>query len=146
MVNCQCLTTIVTNSRRSSGQDMGLVGLGMANSKSGDYNLFSSDNSTIFAAEVTAITLTLNYYRHMGPVHHDVVVYSDSMPSVATWLCLQYYRNRSQVLAPLMHWYFLWMFLFVVRYWIHDYCLCWSYSGCIFCIFVYDCVPSYQVE
>ena len=37
------------------------------------------DNSTIFAAEATAITLALNYYRHMGPVHHDVVIYSDSM-------------------------------------------------------------------
>ena len=23
--------------------------------------------------------LALNYYRHMGPVHHDVIVYSDSM-------------------------------------------------------------------
>ena len=38
-----------------------------------------SDNSTIFAAEATAISLALNYYQHMGPVHHDVVVYSDSM-------------------------------------------------------------------
>ena len=37
------------------------------------------DNSTIFAAETTAISLALNYYRHVGPVHHDVVVYSDSM-------------------------------------------------------------------
>ena len=37
------------------------------------------DNSTIFAAEATAITLALNYYRHMSPVHHDVVVYSDPM-------------------------------------------------------------------
>ena len=37
------------------------------------------DNSTIFAVETTAITLALNYYRHMGPVHHDIVVYSDSM-------------------------------------------------------------------
>ena len=37
------------------------------------------DNSTIFAAEATAITLALNYYRYMGPVHHDVVVYSDPM-------------------------------------------------------------------
>ena len=37
------------------------------------------DNSTIFAAEATAITLALNYYHHMGPVHHDVIVYSDSM-------------------------------------------------------------------
>ena len=37
------------------------------------------DNSTIFAAEASAISPTLNYYQHMGPVHHDVVVYSDSM-------------------------------------------------------------------
>ena len=34
------------------------------------------DNSTIFAAEATAIGLALNYYQHMGPVHNDVVVYS----------------------------------------------------------------------
>ena len=37
------------------------------------------DNSTIFAAEAIAISLALNYYQHMGTVHHDVVVYSDSM-------------------------------------------------------------------
>ena len=37
------------------------------------------DNSTIFAAEATAISLALSYYQHMGPVHHDVVVYSDAM-------------------------------------------------------------------
>ena len=37
------------------------------------------DNSAIFAAEATAITLALNYYQYMGPVHHGVVVYSDSM-------------------------------------------------------------------
>ena len=37
------------------------------------------DNSTIFAAEATAITLALNYYQHMGPVHHHVIVYSGSM-------------------------------------------------------------------
>ena len=37
------------------------------------------DNSTIFTAEATAITLALNYYQHMGPFHHDIVVYSDSM-------------------------------------------------------------------
>ena len=41
MVNGQCLTIMVTTSWWSSGQDMGLGGLGMANSKSGDYNLFS---------------------------------------------------------------------------------------------------------
>ena len=38
----QCLTTMVTSSRWSSGQDRGLNGLCMADSKSGDYNLFSS--------------------------------------------------------------------------------------------------------
>ena len=37
------------------------------------------DNSTIFAAEAIAISLALNYYRHMGLVHHDVVIYSESM-------------------------------------------------------------------
>ena len=37
------------------------------------------NNSTIFAAEATGITLALNYYRHMDPVQHDVVIYSDSM-------------------------------------------------------------------
>ena len=37
------------------------------------------DNSIIFAAEATAISLALGYYQHMGSVHHDVVVYSDSM-------------------------------------------------------------------
>ena len=40
------------------------------------------DNSTIFAAEATAISLALHYYQHMGPVHHDVVIYSNSMPSL----------------------------------------------------------------
>ena len=40
-------------------------------------------NPTIFAAEATAITLALNYYWHMDPVQHDVVIYSDSM------FCLQ---------------------------------------------------------
>ena len=35
------------------------------------------DHSTIFAAEATAISLALNFYQHMDPVHHDVVVYSD---------------------------------------------------------------------
>ena len=38
-----------------------------------------SDNTTIFAAEATAITLALNHYRHMGPVHHVIVVYFDSV-------------------------------------------------------------------
>ena len=30
-------------------------------------------------SQTTAITLALNYYRHMDPVQHDVVIYSDSM-------------------------------------------------------------------
>ena len=37
------------------------------------------DNSTFFAAEATAISLALNYYRYMGHLHHNVVVYTDSM-------------------------------------------------------------------
>ena len=37
------------------------------------------DNSTILAAKATAISLALNYYQQMGPVHNDVVVYSDSV-------------------------------------------------------------------
>ena len=38
-----------------------------------------TDNSTIFAAEATAISLALNHYRLIVPVHHNVVVYSDSI-------------------------------------------------------------------
>ena len=41
------------------------------------------DNSTIFVAEATAITLALNYYRYMVPVQHDVV-YSDLMSHLQT--------------------------------------------------------------
>ena len=37
------------------------------------------DNSIIFTAEATAISLALTYYQHIGPMHYDVVVYSDSM-------------------------------------------------------------------
>ena len=55
------------------------------------------DNSTIFAAEATAISLALNYYKHMDPVHHNVMVYFDSMS------CLQAgnwgWRHRESVLA-----------------------------------------------
>ena len=38
-----------------------------------------SDNSVILAAEAAAISLALNFYQHMDPVHHDVMIYSDSM-------------------------------------------------------------------
>ena len=40
------------------------------------------DNSTIFAAEATVINMAVNYYPHMCPVHHHIVVYSDSMFSL----------------------------------------------------------------
>ena len=53
------------------------------------------DNSTIFAAEATAISLVLNYYQHMDPVHHDVVIYPDSMS------CLQ---ATEEVPAPNQSW------------------------------------------
>ena len=66
------------------------------------------DNSTIFAAEATAISLALNYYQHMGPVHHDVVVYSDSMSCLQaiegedtenpfSWTCSGHWVTRAQV-------------------------------------------------
>ena len=43
------------------------------------------DNSTSFATEATVITMSVNYFRHMDPVKHDVVVYSDSM-SRSQWI------------------------------------------------------------
>ena len=46
------------------------------------------DNSTISAAEATAITLALDYYGHMNPVKHDVVFYLDSMS------CLQAIEDK----------------------------------------------------
>ena len=42
MLNGQCLTTMVTSSLWSSGQDIGFGGLCITNLQSGDYNLFSS--------------------------------------------------------------------------------------------------------
>ena len=51
------------------------------------------DNSTIFAAEATAISLALNYNQHMGPVHHDIVVHSDSMS------CLQAIEDEDTDMA-----------------------------------------------
>ena len=42
------------------------------------------NNSTIFAAEATTITLALEYYQYMDPIKHDVVVYSDSMSCLQT--------------------------------------------------------------
>ena len=48
MINAQCLTTVVTSSQWSSEQDMGLCVLGMANSKSGNYNLIRSGQALEF--------------------------------------------------------------------------------------------------
>ena len=53
------------------------------------------DNSTIFAAEATTITLALDYYQHMEPVRHDVVVYSDSM----SWLRGKTLRTLSSAIS-----------------------------------------------
>ena len=47
-----------------------------------------SNNSTIFATEATAITLALIYYRHMDPVQHDVIFYSDSVSCLQTLMAL----------------------------------------------------------
>ena len=82
------------------------------------------DNSTIFAAEATAISLALNYYQHMGPVDHDVVVYSDSMSCLQaiegetprtllfaiSWTCSGHWVTRAHTCSfllgtkPLWHW------------------------------------------
>ena len=69
---------------------MGFGGLGRANSKSksGDYNLVRCWNffgvpsvgfTRYRSLPCTDTRLALNYYQHMDPVHHDVIVYSDSM-------------------------------------------------------------------
>ena len=44
-------------------------------------------NSTIFAVEATAFTLTQNYHEHMGPVHRNSVVYDGSMPCLEAIEC-----------------------------------------------------------
>ena len=68
------------------------------------------DNNTIFAAEATAITLALNYNWHMGPVHHDVVVYSESiscLPYHASALVIEWHGHVCSFLMdnkPLWHW------------------------------------------
>ena len=60
-------------------------------------------NSTIFAAEATAISLALNYYQHMGPVHHDVVVYSDAADKTsATTGRINSQSNSFEPLDPIL--------------------------------------------
>ena len=58
------------------------------------------DNSTIFAAEATAISRALNYYQHMDPVHHDVVVYSDSMSFFCKQLRVKTPRTLLVAISP----------------------------------------------
>ena len=41
------------------------------------------DSQITVPSEATAITLALNYYRHMGRVQHDVVIYYDSVDQLA---------------------------------------------------------------
>ena len=61
------------------------------------------NNSTIFAAEATAITLALDYYQYMDPVQHDVVVYSDSLS------CLQALESEDTESPLICHiMYLLW--------------------------------------
>ena len=55
------------------------------------------DNSTVFAAEATAITLALDYYRHMDPAKHGVVFYSDSVS------CLQSIEGEDTENPPICH-------------------------------------------
>ena len=69
------------------------------------------DNSTIFAPEATIISLALNYYQQIGPVHQDVVVYSDSVPClqaiegentrtllfVISWTCSGYWVTETHI-------------------------------------------------
>ena len=69
------------------------------------------DNSTIFAPEATVISLALNYYQQIGPVHQNVVVYSDSMPClqaiegentrtllfVISWTCSGYWVTKTHM-------------------------------------------------
>ena len=65
-------------------------------------------HGTIFA-EATAIPLALDYCRRMGPVHHDVVVYSvcrqlgaktpTALLFVTSWTCTDNWVARAHVFA-----------------------------------------------
>ena len=78
------------------------------------------DNSTIFAADATAITLALNYYQCMGPVHHDVVVYSDSMS------CLQAIEGEDTDNPFICHMNLLWLLSGKGTH----VCFCWILNHC----------------
>ena len=79
------------------------------------------DNSTIFAAETTAITLALNYYQYMGPVHHYVVVYSDSMS------CLQAIEGEDTENSFICH---IMNLLWLLSDKGTHVCFCWILSHC----------------
>ena len=54
-------------------------------------------NSTIVAVDATAIRLVLSYYQFMGPVHYNVVFYSNSIS------CLQAIEGKDTE-RPFMYW------------------------------------------
>ena len=77
--------------------------------------------STSFATEATAITLALDYYRHIDPVQHRIVDYSDALS------CLQAVeseKNENPLICHIMN--LLWA--------LSDkgtrVCFCWAPSLC----------------
>ena len=79
------------------------------------------DNNTIFAAEATATTLALEYYRHIDPVQHDGVFYSDSMS------CLQAIEGEITEIPLICH--IMNLLLRLSDKGIHV-CFCWVPSHC----------------
>ena len=79
------------------------------------------NNSTIFAAEATAITLALDYYLYMDPVKQDVVVYSDSMS------CLQAIEAEDIENPLICH---IMNLLWALSYKGTRVCFCWVPSHC----------------
>ena len=77
------------------------------------------DESTIYAADATAITLALDFYRVLGPVQHDAVVCSASMS------CLQAIEgenNENPLICHIMN--LLWALSE------KSICICWVLSQC----------------
>ena len=79
------------------------------------------NNSTIFVAEATAITLALDYYQYMDPVQHDVVVYSDSL---SCFQAIQSEDTENPLICKIMN--LLWA---LSDKGTHD-CFCWVPSHC----------------
>ena len=80
-----------------------------------------TDNSTIFVAEATAISLALNHYRLIVPVHHNVVVYSDSIS------CLQAIEDEDTENPFICH---IMNLLWVLSNRGTCVCFCWIPSHC----------------